>query len=251
MLEIKKKNSQIIYEQTLVTFTQSLLFFVFFQVKIWFQNKRSKFKKSQRKGSKRLAENEGDKCGASDEEEEGDELDGEEGEEEEEEGPLTDNDDSDNADKSDPDYSRRSDSGNVMRDGKGAPNKEQSDSGISGISGISGTCSPSLTASSASTTPPLALERSGSVQWASPPYYGGEYEGTGQQGESRYGHGFCGHLPLRLAQPLSASSPSYHGYQAAPHHYHFGGQYLQQYQQQQQQSLAYQQHGYGLGYARN
>ena len=217
-------------------------------MKIWFQNKRSKFKKSQRKGSKRLAENEGDKCGVSDEEEEGDELDGEEGEEEEEEGPLTDNDDSDNADKSDPDYSRRSDSGNAMRDGKGAPNKEQSDSGISGISG---TCSPSLTASNASTTPPLALERSGSVQWASPPYSGGEYEGTGQQGESRYAHGFCGHLPLRLAQPLSASSPSYHGYQAAPHHYHFGGQYLQQYQQQQQQSLAYQQHGYGLGYARN
>ncbi len=212
-------------------------------MKIWFQNKRSKFKKSQRKGSKRLAENEGDKCGVSDEEEEGDELDGEEGEEEE--GPLTDNDDSDNADKSDPDYSRKSDSENVMRDGKGAPNKEQSDSGISGISG---TCSPSLTASNASTTPPLALERSGSVQWASPPYSGGEYEGSVQQGESvvRYGHGFCGHLPLRLAQPLSASSPSYHGYQAAPHHYHFGGPYLQQ-----QQSLAYQQHGYGLGYARN
>lgn len=208
-------------------------------MKIWFQNKRSKFKKSQRKGSKKSssADRDGEDGGNFSEEDEDLNEDDISDSENEHDDESNSSDKTTNIESSDiyqsstetkTELENNTRSSSELSD-KSDIKKEHTDSGISETS------SPSLTLSNPSITPPLGIDHTPS-QWISP-YASNSYENTSQK-ENHYGQGFY-NLGMPLLQPLSASSPaSYLNPNSKLSYIHQSHQVQQHYsfpQQQQQQ----------------
>jgi len=189
-------------------------------VKIWFQNKRSKFKKSSKRGASKhqQARDGGDDKDAGNFSADEDDLNNNNDEEDE-------NSDSENSDD-ESELNTDSKSADQICE-KSEPSVPESDfvkKETTIDSGISGSSSPSYNHSNVSVTPPLG------DNWTSP--YSGQKENQYNQ-YSNFG--------MSLIQPLSSSSPSY-----SKLNYIQPQQQLNQQQQQysQQQFSAYNHHGY-------